>query len=210
MQKSISFLQKINSKIENINEKINLSQLQGKTIVFIIDMVNGFAHKNGSMFDAKIKEVIAPINKLVKSAIKNNINIIAFNDNHSEHSPEFNYYPVHCLEDSFESQLVSELNYKEIKIIKKNSYNAFYAFDFKPNLLWDNVVIVGCCTDICIYQFALSCKAWFNQHSKDINVFVPKKMVNTFDNENHPYELINNLALNSMIDNGIRVIEDIE
>ncbi len=29
----------------------------------------------------------------------------------------------------------------------------------------DNIIIVGDCTDICIYQFAITLKSYFNQHN---------------------------------------------
>lgn len=204
------FIENINDNLNNQQEVLELKSLAGHhNIVFIIDMLNGFC-KKGNLASPEIAKIINPIANLTKKAIQNKIKIIAFNDNHNEFSPEFESYPQHCLEDSIESQLVSELNFPEVKIIKKNSTNGFFAFDFKPNLQWDNIIVVGCCTDICIYQFALSSKAWFNQHNKPVNIFVPTAMTTTFDNEQHPSEIINQIAWHSMLTNGIKIVKDIK
>lgn len=200
----------INTITTELNEtkKINFKDLKGHNIIFMVDMVNGFA-KKGNLFSPNIKNLISTIKQLLTMAENNNTKIIAFNDAHNEHSPEFNTFPKHCLETTNESQLVDELKTFNMKIIKKNSTNGFFAFDFKPNLQWDNIIIVGCCTDICIYQLAVSCKTWFNQHNKKVNVIVPMNMSHTYDDKKHPAPIFNQCAWYSMIKNGINVVKDI-
>lgn len=187
---------------------LNYKDLKGHNIIFIVDMVNGFA-KQGNLFSVNIRSIIKPIKNLLTKINTIETKVIAFNDTHNEHSPEFDTFPSHCLENTVESQLVAELQFNNIKIIKKNSTNGFFAFDFKPNLQWDNIIIIGCCTDICVYQLAISCKTWFNQHNKKVNVIVPMTMTNTYDETEHPADILNQYAWYSMLKNGISVVKDI-
>jgi len=198
------FIKESLSKIETLK----FTDLTEHTIIFVVDMVNGFT-KKGNLVSTNIYALIKPIKTLLNTAISHNTKIIAFNDAHNEHSPEFAAYGQHCLEEDIESQLVTELAFPAIKIINKNSTNGFFAFNFKPNLQWNNIIIVGCCTDICIYQLALSCKTWFNQHNKEVNVIVPMNMTDTFDNDEHPATLMNEWAWYSMLKNGIKIVKDI-
>lgn len=72
----------------------------------------------------------------------------------------------------------------------------------------DNIIIVGDCTDICIYQFAITLKSYFNQNNIAKNITVPINLVDTYDIENvHCAKLLNTVFLNSMIQNGINVIK---
>lgn len=199
----------INENINNLTT-IKLNQLNDKrTIIFIIDMVNGFIN-NGNLASDNIKNIIKPIQDLVSNALKQKIKIIALNDAHNGKSPEFDTYLSHCLKDSAESQLITQLNDFNIKIINKNCTNGFFAADFKPNIEWENIIVVGCCTDICINQFALSCKTWFNEQNKRINIYVPINMTDTFDSPNHPAKIINNWFWYFMLQNGINIIKLIE
>ncbi|MBP1525359.1 MAG: cysteine hydrolase [Spiroplasma ixodetis] len=207
MKNNDSFIEIINKTLDK-TVNLNFKTLKGHNIIFIVDMVNGFA-KKGNLFSSNINSIIKPIKNLLAKVNTNETKVIAFNDAHNEHSPEFHTFPSHCLENTIESELVEELKFDNIKIIKKNSTNGFFAFDFKPNLQWDNIIIVGCCTDICIYQFAISCKTWFNQHNKEVNVIVPMTMTNTYDQPEHPVHILNQYAWYSMLKNGITIVKDV-
>ena len=114
------------------------------------------------------------------------------------------------MKDTDEWELVEELNLEGIEVIKKNSTNGFLEENFILNKEEiDNVIIVGDCTDICIYQLAISLRAEFNRVNKDGEIYVPKKLVDTFDMPMHKANFMNYVFLNSMIDNGVNVIEDI-
>ncbi len=74
----------------------------------------------------------------------------------------------------------------------------------------DNFIVVGCCTDICVYQFVLTLKAYFNQNNLDKNIIVPMNLVETYDIDNvHCGDLLNTVFLNSMIQNGIKIVKEI-
>lgn len=197
-------LEKLKSK--KINE-LNLS----KTMLFIIDMNNGFA-KKGALYSDRVEALINPITNLAKILEAKNCEIIAFTDSHNKDSIELRSYPTHCLENDYESKIVDEIStIKNLKVIPKNSTNGFFCLEDKDFKNIDNIIVVGDCTDICIYQFVVTLKAYFNQNNIDKNIIVPMNLVDTYHIDNiHNAEIMNIVFLNSMIQNGVEVIKEIE
>lgn len=162
-----------------------------KNMLVVVDMVNGFVNF-GALADNKINKITPKIIKLIESAKKNGMDIVAFRDCHIENDEEFNTYPVHCLKGSEESQLIPELKLyeKDMILIDKNTTNGFNTTKFQKLLLennYENVYVVGCCTDICVKDFVTS----YMNYLKNINRFA----VN-FDN------------MNSYINTKIHVVSD--
>ncbi|CEK33100.1 isochorismatase [[Clostridium] sordellii] len=197
-------LEKLKSK--KINE-LNLS----KTMLFIIDMNNGFA-KKGALYSDRVEALINPITNLAKILEAKNCEIIAFTDSHNKDSIELRSYPTHCLENDYESKIVDEIStIKNLKVIPKNSTNGFFCLEDKNFKNIDNIIVVGDCTDICIYQFVVTLKSYFNQNNIDKNIIVPMNLVDTYHIDNiHNAEIMNIVFLNSMIQNGVEVIKEIE
>ena len=97
-----------------------------------------------------------------------------------------------------------------MEIIEKNSTNGFFAMDIEKYKNLDNFIVVGCCTDICVYQFVLTLKTYFNQHNLYKNIVVPINLVETYDIDKvHCGDMLNTIFLNSMIQNGINVVKKI-
>lgn len=180
-----------------------------RTMLLIVDINKGFA-KKGALYSNRIEKLIKPISNLAKAALENGIKVKAFTDYHTENSIELRSYPNHCMDNTDEWEIVDELNLEGIDLIKKNSTNGFLEknFNFNKEEI-DNIIIVGDCTDICIYQLAISLRADFNRINKDGNIYVPKNLVDTFDAPMHKANFMNYVFLNSMMDNGIKVIRDI-
>ncbi|CEP81326.1 isochorismatase family cysteine hydrolase [Paraclostridium sordellii] len=197
-------LEKLKSK------KINALDLS-KTMLFIIDMNNGFA-KKGALYSDRVEALINPITNLVKILEAKKCEIIAFTDSHNKDSIELRSYPTHCLENDYESKIVDEIStIKNLKVIPKNSTNGFFCLEDKNFKNIDNIIVVGDCTDICIYQFVVTLKAYFNQNNIDKNIIVPMNLVDTYHIDNiHNAEIMNIVFLNSMIQNGVEVIKEIE
>lgn len=209
MEKMINYQKVLTETLMLNDEIINVQDLKGKSIIFVVDMNNGFC-KAGNLASPTINSIVPAIRNLLELAIANKIEVIALNDHHTSDNPEFKSYPPHCLAGSKESELVSELQFPEIKIIKKNSTNGFFVLDTNQRWTWENIIIVGCCTDICVYQLALNCKTWCNQQNQPINIFVPKTMTTTFDTPEHPSTLLNMIFWYSMLQNGIKIIKDVQ
>ena len=210
MNKLLQELEILKSNLDKLNTE-DISNLDlSKTVLFIVDMNNGFA-KQGSLYSPRIENLIKPIENFAKHICPKLNRIIAFTDSHTESSIELLNYPIHCLEDSIESDIVDELkDIPNLEIIQKNSTNGFFALNKINFENIDNIIIVGDCTDICIYQFAITLKSYFNQNNLRKNIILPINLVDTYDIPNvHNAELLNIVFLNSMIQNGINVVKEI-
>lgn len=210
MDKLISDLKYMNKVLEDLKElDINSLDLE-KTILFIVDINNGFA-KKGFLYSSRIEKLIEPIKELGNYISKSNGKIIAFTDCHTKDSVELKTYPNHCLKNEEESDVVDEIkSIKNIKIIHKNSTNGFFCID---NMKFDNIeniIVVGGCSDICVYQFTITLKGYFNQNNIYKKMIVPTNLVDTYDiPQIHNAEIMNMVFLNSMLQNGINVVKSI-
>lgn len=192
-----------------------------KTLLVIIDMNKGFAIK-GNLSSPLVKAMIAKIEKLTKECMNRDILTIAYSDRHQADSPELETYLKHCMEGTDETELVDELKRLNILTYNKNSTNGFISNGNMFEVLKethledpindiDNFIVTGCVTDICVYQFATTLKAYLNEVNKKARVIVPMDCVETFDVPDvHDAELMNVIFLNSMLDNGIEVIKSIK
>ena len=194
MNNLLNELNSLKSNLDNL-PIMNLSDLDlNNTDLFIVDINNGFA-KGGALYSPRIESLINPIVNFTKSVSKDIRSIIAFTDYHTNESVELLNYPTHCIKDTIECEIVDEL--KSIDNIN---------FDDT-----DNIIIVGDCTDICIYQLAITLKSYFNQNNINKDIIVPINLVDTYNIDNvHPAELLNIVFLNSMIQNGIKVVKEIK
>ena len=211
MEKIINNYKSLLSNLENL-KSLSIDNLDlNKTGLFIVDMNNGFA-KEGVLSSPRVEEIIEPIADFGK-ALSSKINtIVAFTDTHDEDAVEFKSYPAHCLRGDMESEVVKEiLAIDNLEIIEKNSTNGFFAIDIEKYKDLDNFIVVGCCTDICVYQFVLTLKTYFNQNNLDKNIIVPMNLVETYDIDMvHSGDFLNTIFLNSMMQNGINVVKEIK
>lgn len=214
LEKSLQSISEIYDLI-NMNDSVSLSEFNNKdTVIIIIDMVNGFV-KHGNLKSDRISEINYKISLLSKKASSLGICKLAFADCHTKDSTELLSYPVHCLENTYESEITDEISKSgKYHLIKKNSTNAFFAPEFKSWLNENDTItkfiIVGACTDICIMQFSLTLKAYFNQMNKNKEIIIPIDCVETYDNNTHNAELINLMTFYNMSVNGIKIVSKIE
>jgi len=193
-----------------------LSLNKEKTALFIVDMVNGFVYSGplSSPRVAAISKNVAELNERTAGYKK-----VFFLDSHEKQSIEFSSFPQHCIKGSMEAELIPELKTKaldgpETFYIEKNSTNGFYSKKFQNWLVKyadevDNYIITGCVTDICVLQFALSLKAYFNEENKIKRIIVPMNAVETYDGGSHDGYIMNLFALYNMHISGIEVVDKI-
>lgn len=184
--------------------------LREQTVLVIVDMVNGFA-REGALKSPRVEGLIPEIAALSKACDEMSITKLAFADCHTKASPEFDAYPEHCMAGTSEGEIVDEL--KDIggyTLIPKNSTNGFLEEEFqkwlRENEHINTFIITGDCTNICIQQFAITLKTWFNRQNQKARVIVPMNAVETYDLGLHDGDLMHIMALYNMMINGIEVI----
>lgn len=209
------------ARLKTINENwksISYTEIN-KPLLFIIDMVNGFINF-GAMHDNDIKYIIPNIKNLAEKSK----DIIYINEAHNPDDIEFNEFPEHCLKDSIESNIVIELRpenlknnqQKNIETVTKCSTNGFNSLCMTKNIdkilkNYDSFIVVGCCTDICVLQFAISLKTYLNEVGLNKDVVVPVDCVDTYDAEDyHDVQKYNEIAFDLMEKSGIKIVNHID
>lgn len=198
----------------NMERKENLEIV--KKGLIIVDMINGFV-KEGTLADPTISKIIPEIERLAIEYIDSGDPVIAFKDCHNENSPELNAFPSHCLKGSEEVELVEELKRHENQFVvfEKNSTSGFVVpafFDYLNEMKnLTEIVITGCCTDICILNLAIPLKNFFNQINKNVDVIVPKNAVDTYHIPGiHDKDEWNEMAFRFMNQAGVQVVRKLE
>lgn len=142
-----------------------------RTVVINVDTINGFFY-HGALSSPRLAAVVPQIvrvNEYFGFSKK-----LFFVDRHYDNSPEFTSYPEHCV-DLSECEIIDELkpfaDPVYATVIYKNSTNGFLSAKFAAWLRdnkdnFDHYVITGGVTDICVMQFALSLKAYFNESNQ--------------------------------------------
>ena len=198
-----------------------------RTALVSIDMINGFCHQ-GSLASEMVKSIIPEVVILMKKL--NNSGVTRFlliQDSHDVNAEEFKAYPPHCIKGSEESQTIPE--YLDLpfagkfKVFEKNSVSSFQNTHFSDwlakNRQIDTFIIVGNCTDICIYQAVLELKTEANSHNTPRRIVVPENCVATFETSletarkigamPHDSVLLHDIFLYSMRLNGAEVFKSI-
>jgi len=218
LKNKLVFLKTAEAILEKIFDQLNdlkslhINQFDSKkTVLVIIDMVNGFV-KKGNLQSSRIASLVPEIVRLSYKCEELKIEKIVLADSHPKDCLEFKSYPIHCVMDTEEKEVITELktigNYL---LIEKNSTNGYLEPKFlewlKANQNIDTFIVVGDCTDICILQFALSLKAHFNRANENSRIIVPMNAVNTYDSGIHDGDLMHAMGLYLMMSNDIEVVK---
>lgn len=186
------------------------------TVIVNVDLINGFC-KQGNLSSELVAKIIpytVKINEYFKKYHK-----IFFVDKHTIESVEFNSYVEHCIENTNESEIIDELKPfvdENSTVCFKNSVNGFLCDDYsnwlKDNMNKTNIIVIGDVTDICVLNYCLSQKTFFNERNINSRIIIPIKGVETYDLDitNHYAELMDLFALYNMRMNGIEIVQDIE
>ena len=183
------------------------------TALVVIDMLNGFV-REGAMKNTDLEDIVEPIVELMKFSNENSIPVICFGDCHDKDAAEFASYPEHCVKGSSEADLIDEIKaVGGYKYIPKNSTNPFLEEEFQEwlseNPQITDFIVVGTCTDICIMQFSLTLKAWFNKMNIKGSVILPLNAIDTYDEGGHNITLTNTMAVYFMEQMGVNVFYEI-
>lgn len=181
-----------------------------KDLLVIIDMVNGFVNF-GALADKEINRATPAIEKLILQAKQKSVKIVAFKDTHTENDPEFKTYPPHCIEGTAECDLIPELKKYEhdMFLINKNTTDGFVTPEFlkiAKNIEYDKVVVVGCCTDICVLDFVKSYTKFNKANNRKTQMVVVQDACYTFNTPAHNAEEWHQKALTELEQLGAKIV----
>ena len=189
---------------------LDRSELGEGDLLVVVDMINGFCRK-GNLASERCLSVAEPIKETIE---KTKLRAVFVCDKHTPDSEEFKAFPEHCT-DHLEINVVDELidfAEKPENVVYKNSTNAFFSFmkDIEIDKRANYVIIVGVCTDICVLQFALTLKSFFQELNYPVEVAVLTDLTETYGADGHCAELMNLVSLRLLEQNGIRLYRNID
>ncbi len=137
------------------------------TAVVVVDMQNGFCHPDGSLYAPGSEEAIDPCVGLVERAREADVPVVFTRDVHppeqfedAHYYDEFDRWGEHVVEDSWEAELVEELDPAEDDlVVVKHTYDAFYQTELEGWLAAhgiDDLVICGTLANVCVLHTASS------------------------------------------------------
>lgn len=189
-------------------------------LLIVVDMVNGFV-KEGTMADPYIGHIIPTIEKLMINYLnKNNTGVFIIKEAHNLDACEFKVHPKHCVKGTKEAMLIDEFSSLEPYCYEffKNGTSAIWSNGFidtikllLQNSKFRRVVVVGCCTDICIMDLSIPLKKLFDELNIEVEVMISKDAVETFNIDGvHERDEWNNMAFRFMEQAGITLVKKIE
>ena len=136
-----------------------------RTAVVVVDMQNGFCHPDGSLYAPASERAIEPCVELAERAQEAGSNVVVtrdvhppeqFSDNH--YYDEFDRWGEHVLEDSWEAELVEELQAVTVDHeVVKYTYDAFYGTNLEAWLDSHDIsdlVFAGTLANVCVLHTA--------------------------------------------------------
>lgn len=193
--------------------------------VLSVDVINGFCYE-GPLSSPRVASIVPHIVRLFERAHSLGVrHFILTQDTHEEEAVEFGSFAPHCVQGTNESETVPEFKalpfFDEFTIIPKNSISSTIGTEL-PAWLDDHpevttFIIVGDCTDLCIYQLAIHLRLRANAlHHATERVILLADCVDTYDLPvqvaeeldafPHHGDLLHLIFLYSMALNGVEVV----
>ena len=199
-----------------------------RVAIVVVDVTVGFCHR-GPLASPRIAALLPRIVHLLTHAHAAGIRAFALpQDAHTVDAQEFGSFPAHCVRDSEEARTAPELAELpfagDFTVIPKNSISSSLGTTFDA---WDAhagpfaaYIVVGDCTDFCVYQAAMALKLRSNAAALNTRVLVPSDAVDTFDislasaratdAQPHPADLYHHIFLHSLATNGVEILDSIQ
>lgn len=220
------FLAYLDEWLADLPEKTleEIAPIPGETAVISVDLIKGFC-SIGPLASPRVNSIVPAVVALFKRGWARGIrHIVLTQDTHEPDAVEFGSFPPHCVRGTAESETVEAIQslsfYPEITIIEKNSIHSGLNtglsawLDDHPEI--NTFLIVGDCTDLCVYQMAMHLRLDANARQLQRRVIVPAVNVDTYDTPievaraggffPHPGDFLHATFLYHMALNGVEVV----
>ena len=138
-------------------------------VLIVVDMQNDFV--DGALGTKEAEKIVPDVINKVKSAVNNNDGVIFTKDTHYNDylsTAEGKNLPVeHCIKGSKGWEIIPGLSAYAKKVIEKNTFGSINLPEEVEN--YDEIELVGLCTDICVISNALLLKAYFPEKSISVD-----------------------------------------
>ncbi|PTM59448.1 isochorismatase family protein [Desmospora activa] len=240
-KQSLTFLEDAQQRLAELPfETVSaiLAQAQGAERVYLVfvDIIRGFCDE-GVLASERVREMVKPVRSLADAFLAQGLpasNLLFLQDDHPADAVEFAAFPPHCVRGSGEEETVEELRslveMEGAQLFRKNATNGLFGVNtagepfhaFLRRVLTEPVtfVVVGDCTDLCIYQNAMGIRLLANQDNVQARVIVSRSHVRTYDLPvaaakqigalPHDGDLLDVVFLSHMRQNGIDVVAGIQ
>jgi nicotinamidase-related amidase len=196
--------------------------------VLSVDLINGFCYA-GPLSSPRVADIVPPIVQLFERAHALGVpHFVLTQDTHDQDAVEFGSFAPHAVQGSAESETVDELKalpfFEQFTVIPKNSTSSSLGTELPawleahPEI--NTFIVVGDCTDLCVYQLAMHLRLRANAHQRASDrVILPANCVQTYDLPvstaqeygimPHHGDLSHLLFLYNMALNGVQVVAGI-
>jgi nicotinamidase-related amidase len=197
------------------------------TAILSVDMINGFCSE-GPLSSPRVQKIVNPITRLFSSGWKYGIkNIVLTQDTHEPDAVEFGSFPPHCVRGTSEAETVPKFQglpfFKDMVIFEKNSIHSGINTGLMQWMVEhpevSDYLVVGDCTDLCVYQLAMHLRLDANARQQSRRVIIPAECVDTYDMSvstaaklgamPHDAELLHAIFLYHMALNGVLIVKSI-
>lgn len=199
-----------------------------RTSILSVDMTNAFC-REGALASPRVADIIPAVTELMRMGWAAGVRDFALlQDCHRPDALEFEAFAPHALCGSPQAEAVEEIKalpfYELMSILEKNSVSADQNSELpewlsaRPQL--DTFIVVGDCTDICVYMLAMFLRARANACHLPWRVIVPEDCVATYDLTveaaqklgalPHAGDLLHKVFLYHLALNGVEVIKSIK
>ena len=228
--RSVEFIDNVEQWVDE-RPTVDLEHLLGQrgkaaneAAVISVDVIEGFC-RQGPLASPRVATIIEPITRLFRRAHEAGVShFVLTQDTHASDAEEFSEFPPHCIAGTAESATVSEFKalpfYAGFDVIPKNSISSLIDTQLANWLAVHpevtEFIAVGDCTDLCLYQLAMSLKLRSNASGLGCRVTVPIDCVDTYHlgvNEAasigampHDGDLLHYVFLHHMALNGVNVV----
>ncbi len=133
-----------------------------KKLLVVVDMQNDFV--TGALGSQEAVQILPNVKEKLRFARENEVTVVFTRDTHFEdylHTQEGKNLPVlHCVKGTPGWEIADGLYQEGERVFDKPTFGSLELAEFVKNEAFDEIELIGVCTDICVVSNALLIKAW--------------------------------------------------